>query len=165
MFAFCACASCMPFHADALKDRSLMPPVSVTMHACIALPALAVGVAPPVVGALPQLADASTRPPSATAPTILIPPERRKMISFHVVSPDHGGPSLGSVRRPRRDQSQTGGHSSIALPGRNSVVSVPTRFSPTPYRCGEMPDRLGYRLRDCRVPLGFRPRSACGTPR
>src|SRR5262245_3992808 len=100
MFAFWSCAASMPFHAEALKDRSLIPPVSVTMHACIALPAPAVGVAPPFDGALPQLAEASTSPPSATAPTILIPPERRKMISFHVVSPDHGGPTPGAYAVP-----------------------------------------------------------------
>src|SRR5918912_718392 len=33
MLEFCALASCMPFHADSLNDRSSTPPTSSTMQA------------------------------------------------------------------------------------------------------------------------------------
>src|SRR5215469_192573 len=101
MFEFCAAASCIPFHAEALKERALMPPVSVTMHACVDFPAFGAGLAPPLDGALPQPAAANTRPPIAMTPTSFIPPAGRKMLSFHSTPPDHGGLTAGSVRRHR----------------------------------------------------------------
>src|SRR5258707_1505651 len=82
MFEFCAAESCMPFHAEALKDRSLIPPVSVTMHACVLLPAFGAELAPVFDGALPRPAAANTRPLTAMTPSNFIPPAGRKMISF-----------------------------------------------------------------------------------
>src|SRR5262249_52951504 len=79
MFGFCAFAACIPAHAEALKDRSLMPPVSVTMQACVCLPAgLAALPAPLFAGGLPHAATASTRPPTTSAPYNLIPRAWRK---------------------------------------------------------------------------------------
>src|SRR5215813_12959799 len=96
MFEFCAAASCMPFHAEALKERSLIPPVSVTMHACVLLPAFGAALAPVLDGALPQPAAARTSPPIAMTPSNFIPPAGRKMISFPLSTPpDHGGLQRG----------------------------------------------------------------------
>src|SRR5438552_17051822 len=77
MLLFAWPAACRPAHAEALKDRSLRPPVSVTMQACTLVPlALAAGLAPPELffaGGLPQAAAARTRPRTASPPTSLIP--------------------------------------------------------------------------------------------
>src|SRR2546421_2102987 len=84
MLLFFALAACMPAHAAALNDRSLMPPMSVTMQACAALPpALAPPLAPLLLaGGLPQAAAASTRPPTARTPTSRMPRTGRKTISL-----------------------------------------------------------------------------------
>src|SRR2546423_4399862 len=84
MLLFFALAACMPAHAAALKAGSLMPPMSVTMQACAALPpALAPLLAPLLLaGGLPQAAAASTRPPTARTPTSRIPRTGRKTISL-----------------------------------------------------------------------------------
>src|SRR2546428_5829004 len=103
MFEFCVCAACIPAHAAALKDRSLMPPVSVTMQACAALPPVPADPLAPVfllAGGLPQPAAASTKPPTARAPTNLIPRTGRKTTSFSAAPHHRGIPTPGSVRLP-----------------------------------------------------------------
>src|SRR2546430_7155524 len=84
MLPFFPLAACMPAHAAALNDRSLTPPMSVTMQACAALPpALAQPLAPLLLaGGLPQAAAASTRPPTARTPTSRMPRTGRKTISL-----------------------------------------------------------------------------------
>src|SRR5947209_20487515 len=95
MLPFFAFAACMPAHAAALNDRSLSPPMSVTMQACAALPpALAPLLAPLLLaGGLPQAAAASTRLPTATTPSSRIRRTARQTISL----PCHHAP----LRRPQ----------------------------------------------------------------
>src|SRR5262245_9931634 len=94
MLGFCAFAACRPAQAEALKDRSLMPPVSVTMQAWTCLP---VGLAPlPALlsaGGLPHAAAASTRPPTTSAPYNLIPRAWRKTDLL-----PHGTAERGALR-------------------------------------------------------------------
>src|SRR5690349_23479705 len=88
----------MPAQAEALNDRSSMPPVSVTMHALYAAAVLA----PPPLGldaggGLPQAAAESVSPPAARIATICFPRTGRKTPSFHC-APHLRGTSSGSVR-------------------------------------------------------------------
>ncbi|BFU42285.1 hypothetical protein KRMM14A1004_05220 [Krasilnikovia sp. MM14-A1004] len=80
LLAFCA-AACMPAQAEALNDRSSIPPVSVTMQAWYDAAVLE----PPLgllSGALPQAAAASVSPPAARTATIRFPRTGRKTLSF-----------------------------------------------------------------------------------
>jgi len=81
MLGFCAFAASRPFQADALKDRSSMPPVSVTMQAVYSV---APAPVPPFsAGGSPHAAAvASAMPPTARIATPLIPRLVRKMISL-----------------------------------------------------------------------------------
>src|SRR3954469_10777351 len=89
-------AACIPAQADALKDRSSMPPVSVTMqaeYAAAALEPLPLGV---LSGAFPQAAAASVRPPAARAATIRFPVTGRKTPSFHYIPTPRGESQAGA---------------------------------------------------------------------
>src|SRR5689334_19506100 len=95
----------MPAQAEALNDRSSMPPVSVTMHALYAAAVLA----PPPLGldaggGLPQAAAESVSPPAARIATICFPRTGRKT----PLLPLHTTPSRcvqrERTRRPRRRQ-------------------------------------------------------------
>src|SRR5690606_41851842 len=81
MLEFSAFAASRPFQADALKDRSSMPPVSVTMQV---LYSVAPAPVPPFsAGGSPHAAAAaSAMPPTARTATPLIPRLVRKMISL-----------------------------------------------------------------------------------
>src|SRR2546423_405047 len=79
MLPFCLFAACIPAQAEALNDRSLMPPISVTMQACVAFPPPGAPLAPLLLaGGLPQAPAASTRPPTALPPTTPTPRPGRK---------------------------------------------------------------------------------------
>jgi hypothetical protein len=80
MFEFALFAACKPAHAAALNDLSSMPPVSVTMHAEIFLPAAAdpEEFGEDFDGALPHAATASARPLVASRLRIWIPRFERK---------------------------------------------------------------------------------------
>src|SRR5215813_6010839 len=62
MFGLVAAAACMPAHEDWLNDLSLMPPMSVTMHAL-----KAVVPAPPPAGVDDELGLAHPAASKATA--------------------------------------------------------------------------------------------------
>jgi hypothetical protein len=64
MLLFAAAAACMPAHDEALNDRSLMPPVSVTMQPRVLVP---VAAAP-----LPELAE-------ALALAVALPPDEAEL--------------------------------------------------------------------------------------
>src|SRR3954451_19328982 len=87
----------MPAQADALKDRSSMPPVSVTMHALYAAaalpPLLPLGVS---LGASPHAAAASVSPPAARTATIRFPVTGRKTPSFHYTPTPRGESQAGA---------------------------------------------------------------------
>src|SRR4029450_6814780 len=85
----------MPAQADALNERSSMPPVSVTMHAvyaAAALDPLPLGVS----GALPQAAAVSVSPPAARIPTIRFPVTGRNTPSFHCTPTPRGESQAGA---------------------------------------------------------------------
>src|SRR3954464_6600215 len=87
----------MPAQADALKDRSSMPPVSVTMHALYAAaalpPLLPLGVS---LGASPHAAAAGGSPPAARTATIRFPVTGRKTPSFHYTPTPRGESQAGA---------------------------------------------------------------------
>src|SRR5262245_48049697 len=97
MFELALLAASRPAHAAALKDLSSMPPVSVTMHAWIALPAAAVLVelGDDLDGSLPQAATASARPLVASRLRIWIPRFERKDFPLPK-TPLHCGVDAGS---------------------------------------------------------------------
>src|SRR2546421_4604781 len=131
MLLFFALAACMPAHAAALNDRSLMPPMSVTMQACAALPpALAPLLAPLLLaGGFPQAAAASTRPPTARTPTSRIPRTGRKTISLpcphRIVAVV---PTAGSVRQTADSHLVRLNEGFGPLCQRDQVVSGPERW-------------------------------------
>src|SRR5438067_6892225 len=135
MLAFCFWAACMPAQAAALNDRSLIPPMSVTMQACAALPppALAPALAPPplLAGGLPQAAAASTRPPTTRTLSSRIPRTGRKTISLPHHTRIVAVPTAGSVRQTPDTDAVPPAAGPGPLSGRDQVVSgEPGRAAP-----------------------------------
>src|SRR3954453_4066830 len=121
----------MPAQADALKDRSSMPPVSVTMQALYAAAALPLLLLPLGVssGASPQAAAVSTSPPAARTATIRFPVAGRKTPSFHYTPTPRGESQAGAYAQARAASGDPAGllaHRYLAA----TPVRTERRFSP-----------------------------------